>query len=518
VSAQTGTSSYVVAAEGTDGALWVRTDLSNWTSLGGALIAAPAVAALPLTSGSPVPLYIVTTTNHTLWERTATTNWTMLGPAATYCINNPSAVVTGSAPGTLTVTCEGGDQALYSATMAVPSSGLPNFSTWTDLGGALGAGPAVAPVNGVITYFVTAGFNAGQVWARTAATSWDPLPQNFHCLGQPAAGIAQSGTTTWFGCEGADGELWAGLLSDVVPEGGAINPGTGLGITSSTGYMFAEANFGGDSVWMRTPAANWVDLGGSVVNGVGAVGMVSAQATATCVTSDFHGFCPPTGSYTDANIVSNTANPGSLTVSPNVWGPISGETATLYANGPTNWYTTFNVPAGNTSVTAFPNVGMTYNEQPLSDYTSLTSSFSENENVNPGTDGWAAYDNWFNNYGNEVMIQLDFANGGNGPCGDTTGVYDVQFGGSNGVPVQDWQLCQFGSEIIWQLSAPGTHNLMNEQSGSVDILAMTQWLETHGYLPTTSTITGLSFGWEICSTGGVPENFQMNNFTIAGTT
>jgi hypothetical protein len=244
---------------------------------------------------------------------------------------------------------------------------------------------------------------------------------------------------------------------------------------------------------------------------------VSAQS-ATCITSDFHGFCPATGSYTDPSIVSNTANPGALTVSPNVWGPISGETATLYANGPANWYTTFNVPAGNTSVTAFPNVGELYNEQPLSDYTSLTSSFSENENVNPGTDGWAAYDNWFNNYGNEVMIQHDFANGGNGPCGDTTGVYDVPFGGSNGVPVQDWQLCQFGSEIIWQLSAPGTHNLMNEQSGSVDLLAMTQWLETHGYLPANSTITGLSYGWEICSTGGVPENFQLNNFTITGTT
>lgn len=167
--------------------------------------------------------------------------------------------------------CEGGDDALYTATMTVPSSGLPNFSSWTGLGGLLGAGPAVAPVNGVMTYYVTAGFNHGQVWTRTATTNWGPT--GLYCIGHPALGIAQGGTTTWFGCEGADGQLWAGPLSDVVAEGGAINPGTALGITSSTGYMFAEADFGGDSVWMRTTTANWTDLGGSVVHGVGAVAL-----------------------------------------------------------------------------------------------------------------------------------------------------------------------------------------------------------------------------------------------------
>jgi hypothetical protein len=244
---------------------------------------------------------------------------------------------------------------------------------------------------------------------------------------------------------------------------------------------------------------------------------VPSTGTYSCQTTDYHGTCPASGSYSDPSIIANTSNPGSLTVSPNVWSPISGETVHLFANGPIGWYETTNVAKGNTSVTAFANVGMTYNEEPLSSFTSLTSSFNENQNPNASTDSWAAYDNWFNNYGNEVMIQHDFANGGNGSCGDTTGVYDVAFGGSNGVPVQDWQLCQFGSELIWQLSAPGTHNLMNEQSGSVDLLAMTEWLETHGYLPANSTITGLSYGWEIASTGGVNENYQLNDWTVTGT-
>jgi hypothetical protein len=46
-----------------------------------------------------------------------------------------------------------------------------------------------------------------------------------------------------------------------------------LAITSGADNMFAEANFGNDSVWLRAPTTNWVDLGGSVLNGVGAVGL-----------------------------------------------------------------------------------------------------------------------------------------------------------------------------------------------------------------------------------------------------
>jgi hypothetical protein len=166
------------------------------------------------------------------------------------------------------------------------------------------------------------------------------------------------------------------------------------------------------------------------------------------------------------------------------------------------------MPAGNSAVVSFPNVGNEYQEQPLSDYTSLTSSFSEDMGATKATTAWAAYDLWFNNWNNEVMIQVDFAN--NAPCGDTR----ATFGGSNGVPVQTWDFCHYGSELIWKLGANGERS---EQAGSVDILAMVTWLEDHGYMRSDSKITGLSFGWEICSTGGVTEKFQMNSFAIRGT-
>ena len=73
--------------------------------------------------------------------------------------------------------------------------------------------------------------------------------------------------------------------------------------------------------------------------------------------------------------------------------------------------------------------------------------------------------------------------------------------------MQKWDLCQFGSELIWQLP-------VNEQSGSVDIKAMTTWLENNGYMPQNSTITALSYGFEICSTGGQNQDFRVSNFSI----
>jgi hypothetical protein len=127
-------------------------------------------------------------------------------------------------------------------------------------------------------------------------------------------------------------------------------------------------------------------------------------------------------------------------------------------------------------------------------------------NANSGTSAWATYDLWFNNWSNEVMIQHDFAN--NGPC---TFSATATFGGSGGVPVQNSGLCVFGSELVWKLTSG------NEQTGSVDILAMVTWLENNGYMPANSTITDLSYGFEVCSTGGQNENFQVNSFSITTT-
>jgi hypothetical protein len=186
-----------------------------------------------------------------------------------------------------------------------------------------------------------------------------------------------------------------------------------------------------------------------------------------------------------------------------VWNPISGWSQTLHATNPGNWYVTANMPKGNTAVVSFPNAGTTYPETPLTNFSSITSSFTEDMHANSATSAWAAYDIWLNKWGNEVMIQHDFANNGACPTKAT-----AQFGGSGGVPVQTWQLCQYGSELIWKLTGG------SEQSGSVDVLAMLQWLESHSYLPRSSTLTDISYGWEICSTGGQAETFTNSRYTV----
>jgi hypothetical protein len=212
--------------------------------------------------------------------------------------------------------------------------------------------------------------------------------------------------------------------------------------------------------------------------------------------------CGPYASYSGW---SPGYNSGSPIVNQDAWGAIPGETQTLYANSPGDWQVINSTRAGNTAITSYPNAGAFYNEQLVSSFPQITSSWTDVLPTGPGTQGWAAYDLWFNNWANEVMIQHDFI-----PSSVRCGSYvatNIQFGGSNGVPVHSWNLCLYGSEIIWQ--SPD-----NMPSGSVDIKQMITWLENNGHLKANSTVTALSAGFEIASTGGVPEAWKYTSFTM----
>ncbi len=73
---------------------------------------------------------------------------------------------------------------------------------------------------------------------------------------------------------------------------------------------------------------------------------------------------------------------------------------------------------------------------------------------------------------------------------------------------QKWTLLQYhGGEIIWSRNA-------NEQSGTVDILAMLRDLQSRGLASSRATIGQIDFGFEICSTGGAPETFLVSRYTL----
>lgn len=210
------------------------------------------------------------------------------------------------------------------------------------------------------------------------------------------------------------------------------------------------------------------------------------------------------------------ATTSNTSVGNNVWAPISGWAQTLYANSPGDWSVRANMPAGNTAVVSYPSLGANFGLQsgkptPLSAFSSLYSSFSENMHATSATSAWAAYDIWLGpssgtSAPDEVMIQHDFAN--NGAC---TAEASATFGGSGGVPVQKWNLCQFGSELVWKLTGG------NEQSGTVNVLGMLDWLVSHRYLPANAGLFLMGYGWEICSTGGRNENFQVTSFSLTAT-
>jgi hypothetical protein len=213
------------------------------------------------------------------------------------------------------------------------------------------------------------------------------------------------------------------------------------------------------------------------------------------------------------------AQDGTPEVDTNMWNPISGASETLTATSPSNWNVVANMPAGNTGVVAYSNSWARDYQGTVDSYSKIVQTTAETMPHNAATSGWAMDDNWFNNWGNEVMIQYDFTQ--NGDCGSTEVVDNVMFNG------QAWHLCDFASPgdassgtVAWKLGASEATR-QSESSGTIDLLAMTKWLETHTspitghtYLPAASTWTALSSGWEICSTGGQNETFTMSNFSV----
>jgi hypothetical protein len=234
------------------------------------------------------------------------------------------------------------------------------------------------------------------------------------------------------------------------------------------------------------------------------------------------------GPYNDAEITGTT---GDLDVSNNVWSPPSGSTWTqaITATGASTWAVNANFPAGSTSVLSFPNTGQDQNwltgesdvTAPLSSWSAISSSYNVTLPANSGAVGEAAYDLWLNNWDNEVMIQTDFAGDSLRPRCDVDGddITTQAFTNESGVS-QNWNLCQFGSELIWQ-PATGT----NFSTDDVNVLAMLDWLENNSvssatgsgstatFLPANSDLTALSFGFEICSTGGQNDTWTLNDFS-----
>lgn len=254
-----------------------------------------------------------------------------------------------------------------------------------------------------------------------------------------------------------------------------------------------------------------------LTTGVLAFGQVTV---CTVPNSDPSGNCGPYNTYDVTG-----ATGGNVNVQQDFWNQAnapSGSTQTLYAISPEYWYADANFPAGNTAVETYPDSDAIYTAaSPLvTSYSYLYSGYAGNMNANTNTSAEAAYDILLNGgaANSEVMIWTDRSNRSLSGC--TSKATNISFGGTNGVPVEKWDLCRYGStEMVWSLDqaslGSGTPTVYGVPAGSVDIYAMLMWLEKYGYLASSTYLTQIEYGFEIASTGGHSEEFQVTGFTIS---
>jgi Glycosyl hydrolase family 12 len=170
----------------------------------------------------------------------------------------------------------------------------------------------------------------------------------------------------------------------------------------------------------------------------------------------------------------------------------------ICGNNGHDWQVTSTQRARNTEVLTYPSVQKNYPNRALSSFTSMTSSYAENMNATAGTDAEAAYDIWINDLNKEVMFWVD--NHGQTPAGSK--VATVTLGGLT------WDYYQENGYYAFVLNH-------NATSGTVDLLAGIKYLISRGVLSSSDKLWQVNFGWEICSTAGVPQTFTMSNFTLA---
>jgi hypothetical protein len=275
-----GSGSALAGVVGTDGSLFSKQDMQDYRRLDGNLVGAPAVVAVPTASGTRVPLFIGVGTDHRMYVRSATAPWRDLVSGVDGCWDNPAAAVTGDGAGgyVLTVACKGGDTSLYSWQTPVTSSALPIITTpFTFLSGELGSGPAVASVNGTLTYFAVASANHF-VYSRTATTPY--VQTQAQCSGHAAA--AGSGSVAYVACQGMDGALYFSRNSGAGwtayrSAGGRLIDGPGIALTATGAVVYVE---GTDSAMYHTVvdasndvASGFVADGGRLRYGAGAAAL-----------------------------------------------------------------------------------------------------------------------------------------------------------------------------------------------------------------------------------------------------
>jgi hypothetical protein len=285
----------VVATVGTDGGVWIKANVPNigsgygnvnpssWVGLAGRVLSPPAVVNV-----GGQPYYIAVGTDHNLYVRTLNTAWNLASAPGTFCNDSPGAAWNAISR-ILYIGCQGADHGLWvTAVPVTPGSVSFPFVGFTNYGGDLSAGPAVAYLGGTVNFLAVTptglvyyhGPSVGSPWVATNANC------SFHLSADttPVPGIPGGA------CRGADGQAWARKFVAFpiaapfsTPQGGALLGGPGFADYScDTGaaIVFAEGTDG--AVWYHyvgDPTYTWYSIGGVVM---GTTGAEAAALPNTC--------------------------------------------------------------------------------------------------------------------------------------------------------------------------------------------------------------------------------------------
>jgi Glycosyl hydrolase family 12 len=144
----------------------------------------------------------------------------------------------------------------------------------------------------------------------------------------------------------------------------------------------------------------------------------------------------------------------------------------------------------------------------LNNITSLTSDFTESMPRLSDLNAEAAYDMWLNNWQTEIMVWVDTS-----PRKDRNLAHDgMTKAGTYTYEGQNFSLWHSGNGIKGFYVFLLDHN---ETSGTVNLKAMLETVVSLGYIPATSSLTQIPFGWEISDTGGKPVTFSLSRFDVS---
>ncbi|WP_327011337.1 cellulose binding domain-containing protein [Dactylosporangium sp. NBC_01737] len=270
----------------------------------------------------------------------------------------------------------------------------------------------------------------------------------------------------------------------------------------------ASTSFGFNGSWSGSnPVPGSFSLNGTACTG-GVSGTTSPTPSPTRSSASPTPSTPSGGVPADAAWVAtgawDTWTNNGYTVINDVWGSGAGP-QTIWARTGTNWGVVAEHPR-TSGVKSYPHTGKTLNRS-LSSLSSVRSTF--NVSV-PGDGDYAtAYDIWANNNAYEVMIWAN-QHGAVGPIAES---YDANGAVPNARNVavggHTWNVYRGsnGANAVFSFVRTSTTG-----SGSVDVLAVMNWLRTQGWWGDV-TVGQVQFGFELTGTAG-RSSFTCNSFSL----